>query len=101
MKRNMPETEYRASRVCRILGNPTAYQIIRKLGRTRKNPSELASEIGVSIQTVSLTLRALRNIDVVRYEPRWNQRVYWLKDPAVLEILESLEDLVENIRGKR
>ncbi len=96
----MPETEYRASRVCRVLGNPTAYGIIRKLGKTRKTPSELASEIGVSIQTISLTLRTMRNIDVVRYEPRGKKRVYWLKDPAVLKILDSLEDFVEHMREK-
>jgi DNA-binding transcriptional ArsR family regulator len=101
MKRKMPETQYRASRVCRILGNPTAYQIIRALGSTKKNPSELANEIGVSVQTISLTLRTLRNIDVVRYEPRLNQRIYWLKDAAVLDVLDSLEDFVERMRVKR
>jgi len=101
MNRKMPETQYRASRVCRILGNPTAYQIIRTLGRVRKSPSELASEIGVSVQTISLTLRTLRNIDVVRYEPRLNQRIYWLKDAAVLDVLDSLEDFVERMRVKR
>lgn len=100
-KRKMPETQYRASRVCRILGNPTAYQIIRTLGGTRKSPSELACKIGVSIQTISLTLRTLRNIDVVRYEPRLNQRIYWLKDAAVLEVLDRLEDFVEHMRMKR
>lgn len=97
----MPETQYRASRVCRILGNPTAYQIIRTLGRARKTPSELASAIGVSIQTISLTLRTLRNIDIVRYEPKLNQRVYWLKDAAVLRVLDGLEQCVEHMRKKQ
>lgn len=97
----MPETEYRASRVCRVLGNPTAYAIIRRLGRTKKTPSELASDIGVSIQTVSLTLRTLRNIDIVRYEPRQKKRVYWVKDRTVLTILGSIEDFVEHMRERQ
>ena len=101
MKRKMPETQYRASRVCRILGNPTAYQIVRALGRSKKTPSELSNMVGVSIQVISVTLRTLRNIDVVRYEPRAKQRLYWLKDTAVLRVLDDLEKYVERMRGRQ
>ncbi len=100
-KRKMPETQYRASRVCRILGNPTAYQIIKSLSHGRKTPSVLAAEIGVSIPTVSDTLRNLRNIDVVRYETKLNERVYRLKDETVVEILDRLETFVKKIRVKK
>lgn len=96
----MPETQYRASRVCRILGNPTAYQIIKSLSRGEKTPSLLAAEINVSIPTISDTLRNLRNIDVVRYEAKSNERVYWLKDATVLEIMDRLEAFVKHIRCK-
>lgn len=99
-KRKMPETQYRASRVCRILGNPTAYQIIKSLSRGEKTPSLLAAEIDVSIPTVSDTLRNLRNIDVVRYEAKLNERIYWLKDATVLEIMDKLESFVRHIRAK-
>jgi DNA-binding transcriptional ArsR family regulator len=101
MKRKMPETQYRASRMCRALGNPTAYQIVRVLGKSRKTPSELASTVGVSIQAVSITLRTLRNIDVVRYEPKAKQRVYSVKDAAVLRVLDDLEKYVERMRVRQ
>ena len=101
MKRKMPETQYRASRMCRVLGNPTAYQIVRALGRSNKTPSELASAVGVSIPAVSITLRTLRNIDIVRYEQRAKRRVYWVKDSAVLRVLDDLEKYVERMREKR
>lgn len=101
MKRKMPETQYRASRMCRVLGNPTAYQIVRALGRSNKTPSELANAVGVSIQAISITLRTLRNIDVVRYEPRAKRREYWVKDTAVLRVLDDLEKYVERMREKR
>jgi len=94
----MPETEYRASRVCRILGNPTAYQVIKSLFKSEKTPTELAHEIGVSLATISDVLRNLRNIDVVRYEVRTNERVYWIKKPVVVDILLRLEKFVETIR---
>ncbi|MGQ9534993.1 MAG: hypothetical protein ACUVQ3_07645 [bacterium] len=44
----------------------------------------MAQKIGVSITTISDVLRHLRNIDLVRYEVRMNERVYWLKDNAVV-----------------
>lgn len=94
----MSETEYRASRVCRILGNPTAYQVIKSLFNGEKKPSELADEIGVSVATISDVLRNLRNIDVVRYEVKTNERVYWIKKPIVVEILLKLEEFVKTIR---
>jgi len=100
-KRKMPETQYRASRVCRILGNPTAYQIIRSLSHGEKTPSMLAAEIDVSIPTVSDTLRNLCNIDVVRYETKLNERIYWLKDATVVEILDRLDAFVKHMRIKK
>ena len=100
-RRKIPETQYRASRVCRILGNPTAYQIIRALGKREKTPSELAVEIEVSVPTVSDTLRNLRNIDVVRYETNFNERIYWVKDTTILEIIDKLEEFVRHIRIKK
>jgi len=94
----MPETEYRASRVCRILGNPTAYQVIKLLFKEKRTPTELSEKIGVSLTTISEILRDLRNVDLVRYEVKTNKRVYWLKDPTVVEIILKLEQFVKSIR---
>jgi len=97
----MPETEYRSSRVCRILGNPTAYQVIKSLFKGKKTPGELAQEIGVSLTTMSDVLRHLRNIDIVRYEVKFNERIYWLKNPVVVEIILRLEKFVKCIRVQK
>ena len=94
----MPETEYRASRVCRMLGNPTAYQVVKSLFKCAKTPSQLAQEIGLSVSTISDVLRNLRNVDLIRYEVKTQERVYWIKRPLVINILLNLERLVENIR---
>jgi transcription initiation factor IIE alpha subunit len=101
MKRKMSETDYRASRVCRILGNPTAYQIIKCLLKGEKTPTELAKEIGVSITTISDALRHLRNINIVRYKVDVNERIYWLKDQVIPGIISKLEDFVNKMRVKR
>ena len=97
-RRKVPETEYRASRVCRVLGNPTAYQVIKTLFHGAKTPSELAEELHLSLQTISDVLRNLRNIDLVRYEVKANKRFYWLKESTIVDICLDLEKFVKRIR---
>lgn len=97
----MPETQYRASRFCRILGNPTAYQIVRYLVKKSATPTELVDKIGLSLQTISGTLRTLRNIDVVRYETVNKNKLYFLKDNTLVEILNDMERFVQRMRVKK
>ena len=96
----MPETEYRASRVCRVLGNPTAYQIIKTLYGSRRKPGEIAEKLGVSSTLISQTLRVMRNVDVVRYETRGKEKIYWIKDRSIYEICKTLEKFVVTMRHK-
>ena len=97
----MKETQYRSSRICRVLGNPTAYKIIRLLENKKLSPSEISQELNLSIQTISDTLRILRKVDLVRYDT-WNKRkVYFLKTPQIIEILNKLEKLVDKLRFQK
>lgn len=89
---------YRASRICRVLGNPTAYEILYLLRNNMMRPEEIAETLGLSISTVSLTLRSLRQIDLVRYVVKWKKRIYWIKDDKVLTVLSELEKLVRRIK---
>ena len=100
-KHNMPETMYRASRCCRILGNPTAYLLLKSLGTSRKTPTDLSKECRVSIQTVSRILKDLRLIEAVRYETAAGSKMYWIKDQEILSILDSLETWVERERMRK
>lgn len=44
-RKRMPEKDYRASRGARVLGNPTAYQIMKTLSLTKPlTPTELAKK---------------------------------------------------------
>ncbi len=100
-KQKMPETMYRASRYCRVLGNPTAYMILKCLGTTRKTPSKLSEELGVRLPTVSMTLKNLRQVNLVRYETEGTNKIYWIKDKTVLKMLAVAENLAEAMRKKR
>jgi DNA-binding transcriptional regulator GbsR (MarR family) len=96
----MPETQYRASRVCRVLGNPTAYQIIKALSSSKKKPREIAAELGLSLTLVSQTLRVMRNVDIVRYKTEGKEKIYWIKDNSMYRICKSLERFVIRMRHK-
>ncbi|MBI2441030.1 MAG: winged helix-turn-helix transcriptional regulator [Lentisphaerae bacterium] len=100
-KQNMPETMYRASRCCRVLGNPTAYLILRCLDTSRKTPGDLSTALHIPLTTISMTLRHLRQMDVIRYETKGRTKEYWIKDRKVLRILITVEEWVESVRAKR
>ncbi len=97
----MSETDYRASRFCRVLGNPTAYEILKLLIKSKKSPTELKNTIGLSLKTISETLRNLRQIDLVRYVTRGNAKIYFIKDRLLKNVLGYIEKYVDRMRVKK
>ena len=79
------------------MGNPTAYEVLTLLRNEKKTPEELAGALGVSVATVSQVLRVLRNLDLVRYEVKWRQHIYWIKADVVKRVQQDLERLVDVI----
>jgi DNA-binding transcriptional regulator GbsR (MarR family) len=75
--------------------------ILRSLGKERKTPSELSEELGVSLPTVSITLKNLRQVNLVRYETVGLNKKYWIKDNTVFKMLDAAENLAEVMRKKR
>lgn len=98
-RRKIPEIRYRASRICRALGNPTAYEILHILTKHKQTPEQLAHALGISVATVSQTLRVLRLLDLVRYEVSWRKHTYWIKTQDLITVMENLEELIKTIKG--
>ncbi|UCD19039.1 MAG: winged helix-turn-helix transcriptional regulator [candidate division WOR-3 bacterium] len=99
-KRRVPEIHYRSSRICRVLGNPTAYQIVKLLIQNCHTPSAIAVKLKLSITTVSTILRHLRQIDLVRYENLREGKVYFVKDNKIVSVLDQIEALVKRLRSR-
>ena len=97
----MLETYYRASRFCRVPGNPTAYQILKLLKKSSQIPSELADKVGVSLKSISSILRNMRQINLVRYEPQNKNKFYFLKDSLLPEVLNHIERYVDKMRVQK
>jgi len=100
IKRKVPELYYRSSRIFRVLGNPTAYQIIKSLAKGKKKPSDIVRELKLSLPTISNTLRNLRQLDLVRYENLKEGKVYFIKDEIIVSVLDKIELLVERIKTR-
>ena len=94
----MEEEAYRQSRLCRLLGNPVAFAIVRTLTENGEmRPGEIARAVGRSVSRVSNVLSALRLAEVVRYETEGKRTRYRLKHPReVRKILESLAGFVKS-----
>lgn len=99
----MKESRYRESRVCRALGNPVVYAVVRLLhDRGPMSPTKIADVVGRRLQTVSGHLATLRAADLVRYERRAGITRYWLKhDPETARLLAALADLVRQASRMR
>ena len=100
MRKKIPELHYRSSRICRILGNPTAYELLKVLAKKEMKPTRIAAEFGLSLQTICDALRSLRQLDLVRYETRRDGKYYFIKDAVVLSVMREIERLVMRIRTK-
>ena len=92
----MREILYRATRVAKVLGEPSKYTIIDLL--LRVNPltvSEIANKVRRAQPTVSYHLAALRSLEIVRYEARSAGVYYWIKYPKELRlIINALRNFV-------
>jgi predicted transcriptional regulator len=92
----------RSSQLCRILGNPIAYRIVRLLGDGRRRPMDLARTLGVSAPAVVNQLKNLKLAGLVRFESSGMRRAgrkveYWLADRSLARRLDDLERTVKAI----
>ena len=102
----MEERWYRASRLCRLLGNPIGFQTLLLLEREGPlPPGEIARHVKRKLSTVSNTLAKLRVADLVRYDTKGGRPRYWLKHQketrAVMAGLMRFVRSTAHLRGKR
>jgi len=83
-----------------VLGNPTAYQVVKLLTKEQQTPSAIAEKLRLFLSRISTVLRHLRQIDIVRYENLREGKVYFIKDEAVVSILSLLENSVERLKTR-
>jgi predicted transcriptional regulator len=103
MKRTTDEGDIRrSSQLCRILGNPIAYRIVRILGEGRRRPMELAKQLQVSASAVVNQLKHLKIAGVVHFESGGVRRAgrkveYYLADRSLSSRLDALERTLKSL----
>jgi len=89
------EKRFRGSIICRVLGYPISYGIVKLLLQKGKMDLEsIAKAVERSKPAVCFQLTKLRLAHIVRYERLGRSTTYWIKYPQevekLLDICESL-----------
>ncbi len=91
------EKKYRGSLICRTVGYPISYAIVKML--LDEGPMDLdgiARRVNRSKATACQHLAKLKLANLVRYEKKQQKTAYWIKYPKeVRKFLHCCEDLVE------
>ena len=88
------------ARVFKALGDPTRLKIIEFLRDGEKCVCEIVPYLGLPQPTVSRHLKILRESGLVRFRKDGVKRLYSLTSPAVLEVVDRLdEDIVAKLIG--
>jgi DNA-binding transcriptional regulator GbsR (MarR family) len=96
------ERKYRGSVICRILGYPITYAILKLLlEKGALELDEIVKAVKRSKSTVCGHLRKLKLGNLIRYEKTKNKTLYWIKYSAeVKNFLDSCEGLVKRTTQK-
>ncbi len=94
----MPEMRYRASQICRALGNPTAYEIMHILVHEKTSPERLAYRLKKSLPAISKALRLLRELDLVTYGVAWRRHIYSVTREDIARVLNYCDRLAHDLK---
>jgi DNA-binding transcriptional regulator GbsR (MarR family) len=91
------EKKYRGSIICRVLGYPITYAIVKLL--LEEGPMELSGivqEVKRAKNTVCEHLTKLKIANIVRFEKKHGKTIYFIKYPKELKtFFKSCETLVK------
>jgi len=80
------------AKVFKALGDPTRLKIIEFLRGGEKCVCEIVPYLGLPQPTVSRHLKILRESGLVRFRKDGVKRLYSLTSPAVLEVVDRLDE---------
>ena len=93
------EKRFRGSMICRVLGYPISYAIVKMLSESGEMTfKDLLKKVKRSKSTVCFHMTKLRMANIVRYEKKGAETIYWVKYPKETNaFLESCESMVKRI----
>jgi predicted transcriptional regulator len=93
------EKRFRGSLICRVLGYPISYGIVKfLLEKGKLDLDTIAKYVKRSKQATCSQLTKLRLANLVRYETEGTRTCYWIKYPKeIAKLLDTCESLVGRI----
>jgi len=93
------EKRFRGSMICRVLGYPISYGIVKLLlEEGEMELDNIAAYVKRSRQATCSQLTKLRLTNIIRYDKKGQRTVYWIKYPKeTAQLLEDCERLVSRI----
>ncbi len=92
------ERRFRGSVICRVLGYPISYGIIKLLMENEKlDFNTIVRHVKRSKQAVCSHLTKLRLANLIRYEKKGKSTTYWIKYP---EEMQKFFDACELLVGR-
>ena len=93
------EKRFRGSLICRVLGYPISYAIVKMLSDSGEMAfKDLLKKVKRSKSTVCFHMTKLRMANIVRYEKKGKETVYWIKYPEETNaFLDACESMVKRI----
>ena len=90
------EKRFRGSIICRVLGYPISYGIVKLLLRQGKmDLDSITAAVKRSKPAVCCQLTKLRLANLIRYDRKGKNTVYWVKYPREIKrLLQTCEALV-------
>jgi DNA-binding transcriptional ArsR family regulator len=92
----MKEEAFKASIVCKLLGNTTRCRIMKLLANDRMTPGQLGKKLAKSPAVISNQLAKLRAAGLVRFKRERGGLMYWPKVSGVAKLVNSLENFAKS-----
>lgn len=87
--------------ICQALADPRRIQILYALDESRRHVSAIAEALGVPQSTVSRHLALLRQRGLVAAEREGAAVYYYLSDPRIIQILDTMRQLLRDTMGRQ
>ncbi len=87
--------------VCKTIVNPIRLKIIEIIGPSKKNVSELQSELGITMSNLSNHLNSLHNAGILVREKKGNFIYYSLMEPELVEVIKKMKMVIHSIALKK
>ena len=82
--------------VYKALSNPTRLMIIECIGTDRKSVAQIVDCLGLSKSNVSQHLNYMKALGILCSQKEGKNVYYYLSDPALLEALRSIREILFN-----